>query len=312
MVARAPTGPGRQASAAGRGMASAPLAWLVSGLTADDCEDEAALALVARLRAHLAPQGGTVAAMTPLTRDGEPRPGGGWHSPRVARLTAAASFAVPQHAACPFVLPAGAPREGLGAPAVAASPSGPGLRAQPVREAFQVLATWADAVVVAGIGGWLTPPVAAGAPATGPLLAAMCQRLHLPLLLCTRLDAEAPERARRAMKLAGLRPVAWLAMAARAVPPVSTMAAAVQDDPTDGAPPARIAELSAIFRAPCVGHVGLASRAPAQHSTGDDAASGIAIDALLSRLPGAAAAAPAEAVAAASQITQDGARRSGR
>jgi hypothetical protein len=240
----------------------------------------------------------------------------------VARLTAAASFAVPQHAACPFVLPDGAPREGLGAAAVAASAQGPGLRAQPVREAFQVLATWADAVVVAGIGGWLTPPVAPGAPATGPLLASMCQRLHLPLLLCTRLDAEAPERARRAMKLAGLRPVAWLA-----VP--STPGDA--DDATGAAAPAtaddavRIAQLEAIFHAPCVGRLpGATDAAQSAHAPGD----GIALAPLLARLLGPAAGSPPDAPAAlaaapdvpdvpdgpspSSQITQDAAPRAGR
>ncbi|MEK8051471.1 hypothetical protein AACH10_14555 [Ideonella sp. DXS22W] len=279
-------------------MASAPLACLVSGLTADDDEDAAALAVLAALRAHLAPLGGTVAAMTPLTRDGQPRPGGGWHSPRVARLTAAASFAVPQHAACPFVLPAGAPREGLGAAAVAATADGPGLRAQPVREAFQVLATWADAVVMAGIGGWLTPPVAPGAPATGPLLASMCQRLHLPLLLCSRLDAEAPERARRAMKLAGLRPVAWLAMR-------SAQQTVADDD-------ARVAQLQAAFHAPCVGRLG--PRDPAAALPLADGAPQQAIDipALLACLPGRTVAAPAAATAGPSQITQDGPPRAGR
>lgn len=289
MVERAPSGTARRVSAAGRGMASAPLSCLVSGLSAADDEDAAALALVARLRSHLAPLGGTVAAMTPFTRDGQPRPGGQWHSPRVARLTAAASFVVPQHAACPFVLPAGAPREGLGAPVVAASPAGPGLRAQPVREAFQALATWADAVVVAGIGGWLTPPVAAGAPATGPLLAGMCRRLHLPLLLCTRLDAGAAERARRAMSLAAARPVAWLAV--QAAP-----GAAAGDGPL-------LAQLAAIFQAPCVGRL---PDGPAA-----DAAPGIALEALLPRLLGPASAVP-EAGAAVSQITQDATPRGGR
>lgn len=299
-------------------MASAPLACLVSGLSADDAEDDAALALVARLRHHLAPQGGTVAAMTPLARDGQLRPGGQWHSPRVARLTAAASFTVPQHAACPFVLPAGAPREGLGAPAVAATAAGPGLRAQPVREAFQALATWADAVVVAGIGGWLTPPVAAGAPATGPLLASMCQRLHLPLLLCTRLDAGAAERARRAMALlAAMRPAAWLAVLAG---PGTHPDAAAHDD-------AQVARLEAIFQAPCVGRLPAVATAetgaepgaePGAHpdagaSAGPTAgaASGIVLEALLPRLLGPAPGRP-DGRPPASQITQDAAPRAGR
>ncbi|MDT7838211.1 hypothetical protein [Aquabacterium sp. OR-4] len=278
MVAPAHSGLAAQAPASGRGMASAPLSCLVSGLGPDDGEDEAALALVHRLRGL----GGTVAAMTPLACDGLPAPGGGLHSARVARLAAAASFHLPAHAVCPFVLPAQRPASGPGAARVAASADGPGLRAQPVREAFQVLATWADAVVVAGIGGWLSPAVAEGAPATGPLLARMARRLHLPLLLCVRLTPGAAQRARLAVAEQGARPVAWLATGGPWPPPAAGPATALH-----GA--GELALVSQALGVPCAGHVPLADgppgAAPAHAaSLSAAAAAGIHLAELLPRL----------------------------
>src|SRR5205823_4228845 len=74
---------------------------------------------------------------------------------------------------------------------------------------YEVLSTWADAVVVAGVGGLEEP--------LGPALNVheVAGRLGLPLVLTLRADADAARRACRALELArasGVHLAGWIAM----------------------------------------------------------------------------------------------------
>lgn len=150
-----------------------------------DDEPLGALALVHALRRL----GLRVVAMAPLVNDAVEQ-AGVWVSPRLERLRRAGSFGLPGAALSPYVLPR--------APSSAGAAQDPGRRveAQAVVETYQVLSTWADAVVVESAGGLeelLSPHLA---------VHEVAGRLALPLVLTLRPDADAPRRACRALALA--------------------------------------------------------------------------------------------------------------
>jgi dethiobiotin synthetase len=174
-----------------------PGSCFVSGLGADDGERIATLAVIRGLRAL----GLRVAAMTPMVLDGVSR-AGHWTSERLDVLGREGSFALPGRALSPYVLPP-APT-----PADAAIRAGLHIKSEAVVETYQVLATWADAIVVEGVGGL--------AVRLGPSLAVLnvVRRLALPLVLAIHPDTEAPRRAAAALcsaRKAGVRIAGWIA-----------------------------------------------------------------------------------------------------
>lgn len=174
-----------------------PGSCFVSGMDVGDNERLATLAMVQALR-YL---GLRVAAMTPLAVDGFEH-AGSWTSPHLELLRRAGSFHFPAPALSPYVLPAAS------TPLLAAQEAGLQVDAEAVVETFQVLSTWADAIVVEGVGGLSVP--------LGPLLAVhdVARRLALPLVLALRADDGAPSRARRALALAsagGIEVAGWVA-----------------------------------------------------------------------------------------------------
>ncbi|VTU24842.1 ATP-dependent dethiobiotin synthetase BioD 1 [Variovorax sp. PBL-H6] len=175
-----------------------PGSCFVSGMAAGDGEQLGALAVVLALRFL----GLRVAAMTPLVADAVQQ-SGRWSSPRLECLGRASSFGVPPDVLSPYVLPPAS------SPSAAVQQAGARVEARAVVETYEVLSTWADAVVVAGVGG-LDEPL-------GPALHVheVAGRLALPLLLTLRADADAPRRARRALDLTrahGVRLAGWVAM----------------------------------------------------------------------------------------------------
>jgi dethiobiotin synthetase len=91
---------------------------------------------------------------------------------------------------------------------LAAELAGLHIKGQAVLETYEVLATWADVVVVEGVGGL--------AVRLGPSLAVhdIVRRLALPLILAIHPDAHAPERAICAKGFAnrvGVRIAGWIA-----------------------------------------------------------------------------------------------------
>jgi dethiobiotin synthetase len=163
-----------------------------------DGEQLGALAVVLALRFL----GLRVAAMTPLVADAVQQCGR-WSSPRLECLGRASSFGVPPDVLSPYMLPP-AP-----SPSAAVQQAGTRVDARAVVETYEVLSTWADAVVVAGVGGLEEP--------LGPALHVheVAGRLALPLVLTLRADADAPRRARRALDLASANRVhlaGWVAM----------------------------------------------------------------------------------------------------
>lgn len=170
----------------------------VSGMAATDGEELGAIAIVHALRGL----GLHVTAMTPLVRDAV-RHAGRWTSPHLDRLARAGSFGLPGPVLSPYLFPP-AP-----SPALAARQAGARVEPQAVVETYQVLSTWADAVVVQGAGGLEEH--------LGPSLAVhdIAARLGLPLVLTLRADGNAPHRAHRALALAranAVRLAGWLAV----------------------------------------------------------------------------------------------------
>lgn len=163
----------------------------------DDAEELVCLAVMHALRAHRL----TIAAMTPAAVcDAFER--GRWTSARLSRLAAAGTFRWPVSATCPFPLPP------AGSPASAAAQAGVTIDPEAIVDAFDVLATWADTVVVQGVGGL--------GVALGPKLAVkdVARHLRLPLILALRADASADARAAEALQMAealGLRIAGWVA-----------------------------------------------------------------------------------------------------
>ena len=174
-----------------------PGSCFVSGLGADDGERIATAALIHGLRAL----GLRVAAMTPMVSDAVLQ-AGRWTSEHLDALGREGSFELPGPALSPYVLPS-APT-----PALAAELAGLHIKGQAVIETYDVLATWADVVVVEGVGGL--------AVRLGPSLAVhdIVRRLALPLVLAIHPDADAPERAMCAKGFAskvGVRIAGWIA-----------------------------------------------------------------------------------------------------
>jgi len=178
-------------------LSRSPGSCFVSGMAPDDGEPLAVLALVHALRAL----GLTVTAMTPLVADATHH-AGRWMSPSLDRLSRAGSFGLPAAALSPYVLPRAA------TPAQAVAQAGAHVEARAVAETYQVLSTWADVVVVEGVGGL--------DERLGPSLAVhgVAAHLDLPLVLALRPDPGAPKRAERALALAHehrMRIAGWVA-----------------------------------------------------------------------------------------------------
>lgn len=174
-----------------------PGSCFVSGMGAKDDERLVTLAVVQALRRL----GLRVAAMTPVAADAI-RQAGGWTSPHLEHLGRAGSFGLPGPALSPYVLPAAA------TPVQAAQQAGLRVEAEAIVETYQVLSTWADAIVVEGVGGLCVP--------LGPSLAVhdVARRLSLPLVIALHADEDAPRRAQCALSLAeanGTQVVAWVA-----------------------------------------------------------------------------------------------------
>ena len=174
-----------------------PGSCFVSGLDAIDDERIATVALVHGLRAL----GLRVAAMTPMVSDGVSQ-AGRWTSEHLDRLGREGSFDLPGPALSPYVLPP-APT-----PAQAAELAGLRIKGQAVVETYQILATWADVVVVEGVGGL--------AVRLGPSLAVhdLVRRLSLPLVLAIHPDPDSLRRAgfaKRVADSAGVRIAGWIA-----------------------------------------------------------------------------------------------------
>ncbi|MDB5875085.1 MAG: dethiobiotin synthase [Ramlibacter sp.] len=162
-----------------------------------DNEHLVTLAVVHALRGF----GLHVAAMTPLVIDGAPQ-AGRWTSARLERLGLASSFRLPSPALSPYVLPPAA------TPLQAVQAAGLTLDVEAVIETYQVLSTWADAIVVEGVGGLAVP--------LGPGLCVhdVASRLDLPIVLALRDDGGVEERAERAIALAhakSLDAIGWVA-----------------------------------------------------------------------------------------------------
>lgn len=174
-----------------------PGSCFVSGVDAQDDERLAALAL-----AHLMRRLGLrVAAMTPVAADARQQ-GGHWTSEQLARLGEAGSFGLPGTVLSPYLVP---PDE---SPGQAAQRAGLRVDAEAVVDTYQVLATWADAVVVQGVGGLAVP--------LGEDLRVhdVALRMGLPVVLALGLGPGHLGRARRALDLVratGLRLAAWVA-----------------------------------------------------------------------------------------------------
>ena len=189
-----------------------PGSCFVSGLGAADDERVAAAALVHGLKAL----GLLVAAMTPMALDGVFR-AGRWTSAHLEHLGREGSFGLPGPALSPYVLPPAA------TPALAAQQAGLHIKGQAVVETYQVLATWADVIVVEGVGGLEVP--------LGPSLAVhdLVRHLALPLVLAIRPDENALQRVAGAMQraqVAGVRVAGWIATgvtdeAAQVLPPLT-------------------------------------------------------------------------------------------
>lgn len=174
-----------------------PGSCFVSGLGEVDDERIATAALVHAFKAL----GLLVAAMTPMALDGIFQ-AGRWTSEHLEYLGREGSFGLPGPALSPYVLPPAA------SPALAAQQAGLRIKGQAVVETYQVLSTWADVIVVEGVGGLGVE--------LGPSLAVhdLVRRLSLPLILAIRPDDDALRRTANAMQLArakGVRVAGWIA-----------------------------------------------------------------------------------------------------
>lgn len=174
-----------------------PGSCFVSGLGASDDERIAATVLVHGLKAL----GLLVAAMTPMALDGVFQ-AGRWTSAHLEHLGREGSFGLPSPALSPYVLPPAA------TPALAAQQAGLHIKGQAVVETYQVLATWADVIVVEGVGGLEVP--------LGPSLAVhdVVRHLALPLVLAIRPDESALQRVAGGLhraRAAGVRVAGWIA-----------------------------------------------------------------------------------------------------
>lgn len=76
---------------------------------------------------------------------------GQWIQAELEQLAAAGSFSFPAHALSPYIL------EQAIAPHIAAEMAGVAILLDEMIDSFNVLATWADLVVVDGVGGFQTP-----------------------------------------------------------------------------------------------------------------------------------------------------------
>lgn len=160
----------------------------VTGMDHSDGESLVTLAISHLLR-H---RGWRIAVMTPAAADGVKK-NGSWTSAHLTRLRQAGSFGLPTSALSPYLLPVAA------SPAEAARAAGLFLDPEAVVDTYQVLATWADAVMVEGVGG-LTVPL-------GPALRVddVAARLGLPLVIVLRADKAAEARAGQVMALVHAR-----------------------------------------------------------------------------------------------------------
>lgn len=170
------------------GVASLQGSCFVTGMTDSDGERLVTLAIAHLLRRR----GWRIAVMTPVAADGV-KTNGRWTSAHLTGLRQACSFGLPTSALSPYLLPVAA------SPAEAARAAGLCVDAEVVVDTYQVLATWADAVLVEGAGG-LTVPL-------GPTLRVddVAARLGLPLVLALKVDAAAVTKAGQAMALAQAR-----------------------------------------------------------------------------------------------------------
>lgn len=76
---------------------------------------------------------------------------GRWLQAELEQLAAAGSFSLPAHALSPYILPQAF------APHIAAEMAGVTMLLDEMVDSFDVLATWADVVVVDGVGGFRVP-----------------------------------------------------------------------------------------------------------------------------------------------------------
>jgi dethiobiotin synthetase len=127
---------------------------------------------------------------------------GRWSNEGVERLAEVGSFALPSHVLCPYLL------EPPVAPHIAAELSGVTLKLEPMVQTYEALATWADVVIVEGVGGFRVP-LAAGFDS-----ADLAIELGLPLLLVVGLRPGCLNHAlltAEALASRGLKLLGWVA-----------------------------------------------------------------------------------------------------
>jgi len=127
---------------------------------------------------------------------------GHWSNEGVERLAEVGSFPLPSTALCPYLL------EPAVAPHIAAELSGVTLRLEPMLQTYEALATWADVVVVEGVGGFRVP-LSAGFDS-----ADLALELGLPVLLVVGLRPGCLNHAlltAEALASRGLKLLGWVA-----------------------------------------------------------------------------------------------------
>jgi dethiobiotin synthetase len=156
-----------------------------------------ASALVNRLRNH----GVNTVGMKPVTT-GATLEHGRWRQPDLEQLAREGSFAFPGRALSPYIFPQES------SPQQAAEMAGIEMCIDEMVDTFEVLATWADVIVVDGAGGFLDP---LGADFdTGDLALA----LDLPVILVVGIKSGCIEQALQidqALRARGLELVGWVA-----------------------------------------------------------------------------------------------------
>lgn len=156
-----------------------------------------ASALVNRLRNH----GVHTVGMKPVAT-GATLEQGRWRQPDLEQLAKEGSFAFPGRVLSPYIFPQGS------SPQLAAEMAGVEMRIDEMVDTFEVLATWADVIVVDGVGGFRDP---LGADFdTGDLAHA----LDLPVILVVGIKSGCIEQAlqiEKALRVRGLELVGWVA-----------------------------------------------------------------------------------------------------
>lgn len=107
--------------------------------------------LIASALVHLLREHGThTVGMKPVAA-GANLDHGRWRQKELEQLAAAGSFSFPARALSPYIFPL------MVAPHLAAELAGVEMRLEEILDSFDVLATWADAVVIDGVGGFRVP-----------------------------------------------------------------------------------------------------------------------------------------------------------